>query len=115
MLVASGTGAVALSKWLLILILARAAGGTDAVGEYSSLLAIATPLFVASQLGLRTIFVSSRVVRSWHVYVVLRVCGSAVAAFALYVIGSVLQFEAGLVVALALVKVADSALDILLA
>ncbi|MFW6597665.1 lipopolysaccharide biosynthesis protein [Propionibacteriaceae bacterium Y2011] len=114
--VALGTATTSLSKWFLVWLFARSAGGADAVGVYSYVLAIATPLFVLSQLGLRTIFLSSATRWPWRTYLLLRLIGCLVgAAVLMAVIVFSPDLPVGLGVAITLLKVFDSVLDIMLA
>lgn len=114
--VIGGTASAALSKWFLVWIFARSAQGPEAVGIYSSILAIATPLFVISQLGLRNIFISSITRWPWSDYVKLRIVGCVFGALLLVgIVVAVPHFPIGLGISLTALKIADSMLDIYLA
>lgn len=78
-LVLVGTILVAFTNWYLIFLFARAGDGASSVGEYSTILSVATPIFVVFQLGLRTILVSYRRKFSWKLYFWLRIAGAILA------------------------------------
>jgi O-antigen/teichoic acid export membrane protein len=112
-LVTLGTFGNALSKWFLLWLFARVSGGAEAVGVYSLILAVGTPIFVVAQLGLRTIFVSHEKRWPWSSYLVLRFVGVILGALALLLFGLFapsLPFT--LVIAIMLLKVADSIRDL---
>ena len=100
------------SKWYLVW-LAQLAGGTEYLGEYGLLFAVATPIFVVAQLGLRTIFLSSPQAYPWRSYLILRAAGLIVgsAALGMFVL---LSPRVGLWLGMSvlMMKVADSFLDI---
>lgn len=72
---AAGSLSWAGTQWVLVWLFARLAGGAEAVGEYSLVLAIATPIFVACHLGLRTVYLSLSETYRWSTYLTLRVGG----------------------------------------
>ena len=69
-----GSVASALSRWYLVW-LAQKLEGPEILGVYGMLFAIATPLFVAAQLGLRTVFLSKSTAYPWRSYILLRAIG----------------------------------------
>lgn len=85
LLLALGSMSWAVAQWLLVWMFARFAGGPDAVGQYALVLAIATPVFVFAQLGLRTVYLSLPVVYPWRTYTHLRSLGMAFAAISLII------------------------------
>ncbi|BAC17188.1 polysaccharide biosynthesis protein [Corynebacterium efficiens YS-314] len=112
-LVISGTISSAFSKWFLVWLFAQSDGGAEAVGLYSMVLAVATPLFVTAQLGLRTIFVSHETRWPWSTYLFLRGMGTFIGMTILltYVFFTAnVPFYLGL--AITLLKIADSISDI---
>lgn len=72
----------ALSRWYLVW-LAQELGGAEALGAYGLLFAVATPLFVAAQLGLRTLLLSKKIAYPWRSYLVLRLTGLSVGVLVL--------------------------------
>ncbi|MHA7862317.1 lipopolysaccharide biosynthesis protein [Tessaracoccus sp. Y36] len=115
LLLMAGTAASALSKWYLVWI-AQALGGPHAVGTYSIILAVATPIFVTAQLGLRTIFLTMRTAWPWRSYVFLRVVGLALASVAVVIILLVVPAVPLLLgTAIIAMKLFDSMLDLDLA
>lgn len=115
-LVTAGTFAWALTQWYLVWLFARFAGGAEAVGAYAALIAVATPLFILGQLGLRTVYLTLRQHWPWRSYVQLRIAGIAVASLALaaFVVWDGRQ-PVALAVSVIALKCADSALDLLMA
>lgn len=112
-LVISGTISSAFSKWFLVWLFAQSEGGANAVGLYSMVLAVGTPLFVVAQLGLRTIFVSHATQWPWSTYLVLRTAGSFVGASILLIyVVSAPGIPVYLGLAITLLKVADLIGDI---
>ncbi|WP_166805456.1 hypothetical protein [Cryobacterium sp. Hb1] len=111
----TGTVAVAVAQWYLVWLLTRE-GGLSAVGMYSTLLAIAGPIFIGTQLGLRSVFVTLRQEYPWATYVVLRITGIAVGIVALLVVTLVVPnakgASASLVGAIVAMKSFDSLLDL---
>ncbi|RJN31599.1 lipopolysaccharide biosynthesis protein [Nesterenkonia natronophila] len=72
---AAGSLSWAGTQWVLVWLFARFAGGAEAVGQYSLVLAIATPIFVACHLGLRTVYLSLSETYRWSTYLTLRLGG----------------------------------------
>lgn len=104
----------AVSQWLLVWMFARFGGGADAVGTYTLVLSIATPVFTLAQFGLRTVYLSLRDEFPWWSYLSLRICGIA-AAWALLApyFGATLADDAGLWISVLLLKAADLWFDLL--
>ncbi|EPR77544.1 Heteropolysaccharide repeat unit export protein [Leifsonia rubra CMS 76R] len=115
LLVLVGTVSVAVAQWYLVWLFARE-GGASAVGAYSTVLAIATPIFVATQLGLRSVFVSIRNSHPWRTYVVLRVLGIVTGMLLMLLITAVAPAGDAtspvLVAAMVAIKSSDSLLDL---
>lgn len=107
------------SRWLLLWLLARYAGGASSVGAYAAILAFATPVFVAASLGLRTIYLSAQARWSWRSYVLLRVCGVLVGVGVIILLAifnsASWRGYGALLVAIVSMKVSDAVLDLQLA
>lgn len=114
LLVTAGSFGGAASQWLLVWLFARS-GGTAAVGVYSGLLAIATPLFVVAQFGLRNVYLTLSRRHPYQDFVILRVAGCAVGVGVLTLVGTLMGFSPLLIMAMGMLKVADSVLDIVYA
>lgn len=112
-LVAVGNIAVAGAQWYIIWLFAQQAGPT-AVGRYSTLIAMMTPIFIASQLGLRSLFVTLQRRVRWQIYLRCRL--STVGLSALIIVGLVIsvpdQLHSSLAWPLLLIKVSDSIGDL---
>lgn len=76
MLLVLGGITSAFSRWYLVW-LAQQLGGAEGLGAYGLLFAVATPVFVTAQLGLRTVFVSKGTAYPWRSYLILRMIGLA--------------------------------------
>ncbi|MGD7733883.1 lipopolysaccharide biosynthesis protein [Propionibacteriaceae bacterium G57] len=116
LLASAGTFAVAISQWYLVWLFARAVGGAEAVGEYSALLAIATPVFVVGQWGLRTLYLTLQRRVPWGVYLAMRLAGAGLAAVTvLAIVAFMASGRASLEVGIWLVilKVANALADLL--
>lgn len=72
---AAGSLSWAVAQWLLVWLFARFAGGAAAVGQYSLALAVATPIFILGQFGLRTVYLSLQTKHPWNSYLILRLVG----------------------------------------
>lgn len=101
----------AAAQWYLIWMFARSLG-PSAVGEYSGALALATPVFVVTEMGLRSIAVSSSVEWPWRTYGVLRASGILVGSMLVIGLGLAMGLDRSVLIALAALKSVDSALDI---
>jgi O-antigen/teichoic acid export membrane protein len=113
-LVLVGNAGRAVAQWVLVWMFALG-GGAGAVGEYSYALAVATPVFLFLQLGLRNVYLTWTARPPFTLFLDLRVlCSLAAAAV---VLGSS-AFPWGPVLAVAapvaVFKVADAVLDIFL-
>lgn len=112
-LVLTGTILTAFTNWYLILLFARVGEGASSVGAYSSILAIATPAFVFSQLGLRTILVSHKSRFTWNTFVVLRILGAAAGASIVFIWLAVSdQHSLSLTASVILLKIANAFNDL---
>jgi len=104
----------AASQWLLIWMFARWGGGADAVGSYTLVLSIATPVFTLAQFGLRTVYLSLRVPFPWRTYLSLRIIGIIAAGIVLVpYFGATAGGDLGLWPAVLLLKAADVWFDLL--
>lgn len=111
-----GSLSTAVAQWILVLMLARFAGGAESVGEYSLLIAIATPVFVIGQFGLRTVFLSLQTEYGWAIYRKLRLLGIAVGIVVMAILVFGIGFEnLALAGAIIVLKCADAYLDLLYA
>ncbi|WP_336660485.1 lipopolysaccharide biosynthesis protein [Leucobacter sp. USHLN153] len=110
-LVAAGTFGGAIAQWVTVLIIARTLGAGE-VGVYAEALATATPLFVAGSLALRELFVSLSDRPAWAAFVRTRVLGLAASALCFAVVGLLLGWPREVLLALTLLKCADSACDL---
>lgn len=111
----AGAIAGAFAKWYLVW-LAQEIGGPEALGSYGLLFAVATPIFVAAQLGLRTIYLSQKCAWPWSTYVQFRLLGLALGTVALVVLIFVIPtLSVGLGITVLLMKIFDSILDLDLA
>jgi O-antigen/teichoic acid export membrane protein len=112
-LVTLGNVAVAAAQWYLIWLFARESGPA-AVGQYSSLIALTTPIFITAQLGLRNLYITLRRFVRWSIYLALRAAGILVAT--LLVLGVVLvvseRFSLSLALAILSIKIFDSGADL---
>lgn len=82
---AAGSLSWAVAQWLLVWLFARFAGGAAAVGDYSLTLAVATPVFIVGQFGLRTVYLSLQTNYAWSSYMFLRLAGIALSGLFLLV------------------------------
>lgn len=110
---AAGSLSWAATQWVLVWLFARFAGGAEAVGEYSLVLAIATPIFVTCQLGLRTVYLSLSESYQWRTYLTLRLAGILVGSFLVVMYFSFfVDVSFWLWGAILLLKCADTYLDL---
>lgn len=110
LLITAGTFGGAIAQWFLVWLFARQ-GGASAVGEFSALFAIATPVFVTAQFGLRNVYLTLARRYPFATYVILRALGALAGAGVLIGLGLVLGFPPVLILAMTALKVIDSALD----
>lgn len=110
-----GTFGSAISQWYIVWLFARQSGAT-VVGEYSSLLAIITPIFIVGQFGLRTLYLTLQSRSSWATFFLLRVFGIILAAgaFVTYLVWAQTDVLF-LGIALLSLKIVDSVGDLLYA
>lgn len=113
LLVTIGNVASAAAQWYLIWLFAQQ-DGAHAVGQYSTLVAVLTPIFVSTQLGLRNLFITLQTNVRWGVYVSVRSATTLIAlvitVFFLWMAREVVNPQfAG---ALLLTKVPDSIADL---
>ena len=108
-----GNVAVAAAQWYLVWLFAQQSG-PKAVGDYSTLIAMTTPVFIASQLGLRNLFVTLQRTVRWRIYLGCRL--TTVGMSILIITGLVVfgpdQIDAALAWPLLLIKVSDSIGDL---
>lgn len=71
LLVTIGNISSAASQWYLVWLFAQH-DGAAAVGQYSTLIALLTPVFISSQLGLRNLFITLQTHVRWSVYLAVR-------------------------------------------
>lgn len=98
----------------LIALLILLAQYTDpaTVGRYSLSLAIATPVFVLAEMGLRTVYLTMHEAILFRWYAAVRICASAAAGTVSVLIAAVVSTDLAATVALvSLVKFADSCSD----
>ncbi|GAA1861769.1 lipopolysaccharide biosynthesis protein [Brevibacterium marinum] len=116
MLVTVGNIVSAAAQWYIVWLFARQ-DGAHAVGQYSGLLAILTPIFITTQLGLRNLYISLQRHVRWPVYLGLRlttVLLSVVAGLAvIWHLGGIFDWQ--LAMAILLIKVSDSVADLFFA
>lgn len=111
LLVTAGTFGTALAQWVIVLVFTRSFGQT-AAAEYILLYSLATPTFVAAQLGLRDVFLTLARRYAGRTYVLMRLAGIAVGVLVLVGVGVALALPWGLTLAMALMKVGESAIDL---
>lgn len=112
LLVSVGNIAGAAAQWYIIWLFARFAGA-EAVGVYSSLIAVMSPIFITAQLGLRNLYITLQSVVSWRAYVCLRLGGIVVAgSLAIGAIVILAPGQASIGCAILVIKVADSTADL---
>lgn len=108
-----GSVAVAFSQWYYIWLFARAAGGPEIVGLYSTVLGVATPIFVVAQLGLRNIYLTLSTEVRWRVYIIVRGCGIVGGIGALFVVSAfMLDIPGNIVGSVALLKASNAVSDL---
>ena len=113
---AAGSLSWAIAQWVLVWLFARFAGGAEAVGQYSLSLAVATPVFILGQFGLRTVYLSLQTNHSWRTYFVLRLGGIALAVvFLVFYTAITSTVNPWLWAAVLFMKSVDAYLDLLYA
>ncbi|MBM6589664.1 hypothetical protein [Brevibacterium sp. RIT 803] len=112
-LVTVGNVAVAGAQWYLVWLFAQQSGPI-AVGHYSTLIAMMTPVFIATQLGLRNLFVTLQQTVRWRIYLGCRLstAGLSVLIITGLVIYGPAQIHSALAFPLLMIKVSDSIGDL---
>ncbi|HZK04738.1 MAG TPA: hypothetical protein VFC82_02695 [Actinomycetaceae bacterium] len=110
-LVTLSTFGSAIAHWFVVLIMARVAGA-EQVGLYSSLLAVATPVYVGGSLALRDVYLTITRNVAWRHYVVLRVLGMLASTAVMLLAALLLDWWMSLVLALVAMKVTAGAVDL---
>lgn len=114
LLILGGTVGGGFSHWFIVWLIA-AAHGAAGLGNYSIVLAGATPIFIFLGLGLRDVHVSLSSSPSWSVFLRLRFIGLAVALLLLALYCLIAAPHWGIFLGMAAKKVADGFTDIALA
>ncbi|WP_127573311.1 hypothetical protein [Georgenia faecalis] len=113
-LVLGGVVGRAAAQWVLVWIFALA-GGPEEVGEYSYALAVATPVFLLLQLGLRNVYVTWPSRPPFGRFLGIRVIGSGAAAVVVLALALTPWGPApALALPVVVLKVADGVLDMVL-
>ena len=99
------------SQWVLIWLYAFL-GGAAAVGEYSLALAVATPIFIASEMSLRNVYVTLRRPIAFTSYLIVRVVSTSVALATALALAGIGVVSLAVLVVIALIKAADSIADL---
>lgn len=112
-LVTVGNILAAAAQWYLIWLFARQSG-PQAVGVYSLLIAVMSPIFITAQLGLRNLYITLQTAVSWRCFVALRAVGIFTAVvLSLTVCVLVVPSHAwALGAAILVIKIADSTADL---
>lgn len=116
LLVTVGNVASAAAQWYLVWLFARQDGAV-AVGQYSTLIAALTPVFILSQLGLRNLFLTLRRHVRWRTYLGVRMCTAFIATIVGVIVLLVLGVGGGWAMAAAVlaIKVCDTVADLFFA
>lgn len=113
LLVTAGNIMTAAAQWYLIWLFARQAG-PQAVGVYSLLVAVTSPIFITAQFGLRNLYITLQTAVSWRAFIGLRalgvVCASALSLIAVIMFVPAQSWPLGAMIVL--VKIADSVADL---
>ncbi len=111
-----GNIATAAAQWYLVWLFARQ-DGPAAVGQYSTLIAALTPVFILSQLGLRNLYLTLQARVRWGVYLGVRICSAALAAgIGLLVLGLVVsELSWPMAAAVLVIKLCDTIADLFFA
>lgn len=112
-LVVVGTFGSALSQWIIVLLIARLSGASE-VGIYSVILAFATPIYVAGQLGLRDILLSLRRRPPFRVFLYIGTAGGLTSTLLFVIAGHVQGWPLALIWAFVALKVSTILNDLLL-
>lgn len=101
------------SHWFIVWLIASRLGSA-ALGEYSVVLAVATPLYVIAGLGLRNVFLTLPGAPPWATFFALRIVGSLAAAGVMLLYALTAAPDWKLIVGVIGMKSADAVLDIVL-
>lgn len=116
LLVTVGNVSTAAAQWYLVWFFARQ-DGPQAVGQYSTLIATLTPVFILSQLGLRNLYLTLQRRVRWRVYLGTRlstaVIATAVGLMAIHVLYTDVDWR--MAFAVLVIKVSDSIGDLFFA
>lgn len=112
-LVTIGNVAVASAQWYLVWLFARQSG-PSAVGDYSALIALMTPVFISAQLGLRNLYITLRKKVRWSTYLFVRSCGVAFSVAVVIGLLGLLGHSStpSLFLAILFIKISDSFADL---
>jgi len=99
------------SQWVLVWFYALL-GGSLAVGEYTLALAVATPIFIASEMSLRNVYVTLQRQIAFTSYVLVRGASTAAALAGAIALSGLNIVSAGVLLLLALIKATDSVSDL---
>lgn len=113
-LVLVGTFVAPLSQWFVFWLLARS-DGPGGPGEFATVMAYATPIFVASGWGLRNTCITIRRAYPFSSFLRLRAAGIMAGLILLACTGALVGLQPVMVVAVAIMKSADAVVDILYA
>lgn len=110
-LVLCGTFAAPLAQWAVFFFVARVGGSGDA-GHFALLFAVVTPVITGTNWGLRNGFITLQKRTSFADFVLLRFVGIVVASLIILTFGFLAGISFGMVVAMTLMKGADSISDL---
>lgn len=116
LVVTIGNVASAAAQWYLVWLFARQ-DGPQAVGQYSTLIAALTPVFILSQLGLRNLFLTLRRHVRWRTYLGVRISTALIATTVGIIVLLILGVGGGWPMAAAVItiKVCDTVADLFFA
>lgn len=110
-LVVVGTFFGPVAQWVVFFMVARVGGDREA-GAFALLLAVATPLVTASSWGLRNGYITLPSRYGFVHFVVLRIVGVLISSVVIVTFGVIVESDAPLLIAVVLMKAADSVIDI---
>lgn len=111
LMVTLGTFSAPLAQWVVFFLVARVGGSGDA-GRLALMLAVATPVVTAANWGLRNGYITLHRRSPFIDFVTLRVIGVLIASVVLMGFGVCAGLDPGMVVAVTVMKAADSMADI---
>lgn len=114
LVVTLGTFSIPIAQWVIFWLLGRV-DGVESAGSFAFLLAISTPVFTLTNLGLRNGYITMDGRYPFGAFVFLRVMGSVFGALLVTLISLSVGLRVWLVIAVVCQKVADGFLDILYA